>query len=64
MIIIAGHYRVDAAARDALIDTFRDLVTRSRAAHGCLDVAITADSVDPERVDMFEVWRDAAALDA
>lgn len=62
-VIIAGHYLVDAERRDEVVARFADLVTRPRAAYGCIHVAITADSVDPERINNVEVWRDAAALD-
>ena len=62
-VIIAGHYRVDAAQRDAVVVAFTDLVTRSRQADGCIDCAITADSADEERINMIEIWRDADALD-
>jgi quinol monooxygenase YgiN len=51
MLIIAGHYFVDAAQRDAYVEAFHDLVQRARAAPGWLDVAITADAVDPGRVN-------------
>ncbi|WP_116953463.1 putative quinol monooxygenase [Jiangella endophytica] len=62
MIIIAGHELVAAEQRDAFVATFRDLVTRARDFDGCIHVAITADSVDPERVNVIEVWRDADAM--
>ena len=62
MIIIAGHELVDAARRDTFVAAFRDLVTRARDFDGCIHVAITADSVDPERVNVIEVWRDDEAL--
>lgn len=40
-------------------------MTRSRAlaTRRCLDVAITADSVDPGRVNIFECWESQAALE-
>jgi len=63
MVIIAGHEIVDPAARDAHVAAFRDLVTRARAFDGCRHVAITADSVDPARINTVEVWADADALD-
>ena len=63
MIIIAGHELVDAAKRDSVVDAHRDLVSRARAFDGCMHVAITADSVDPERINSVEVWRDADAMD-
>lgn len=64
MIIIAGHLLVEPAERDAYVAAHRDLVTRARAFDGCLHVAITADSVDPARIDNVEVWRDVDALDS
>jgi quinol monooxygenase YgiN len=62
MIIIAGYELVSAKQRDTWVAAFRDLVTRAREFDGCLHVAITADSVDPERINTIEVWRDAEAL--
>jgi hypothetical protein len=48
MLIIAGHVTV---------------VRRARAAPGCLDVAITADPLDPGRVNNLERWESADHLD-
>ena len=64
MIIIAGHELVDAEKRDDFVAAFRDLVTRARDFDGCIHVAITADSVDPERVNVIEVWRDTKAMNS
>lgn len=63
MVIIVGHEIVDPAERDAIVAAHRDLVIRARAFDGCLHVAITADSVDPARIDNVEVWTDAEALE-
>lgn len=62
MIIIAGYELVDAHERDKIVEAHRDLVTRARAFDGCIHVAITADSVDPERINSVEVWRDAEVM--
>lgn len=65
MIIIAGHSRArDVIERDAAVAAFVSMVERARAQDGCLDMAISADSVDAERVNILECWRDQAALDA
>lgn len=64
MWIIAGHITVDASERDRFVETHLDLVRRARAAPGCLDVAITADPVDPRRVNNFERWESWNALEA
>jgi len=50
--------------RDRFVDAHRDLVERSRASDGCIHLAITADSVDPRRVNNVEVWTDSDALEA
>ena len=64
MIIIAGHLLVDEADRDKYVDAHRDLVDRARAFDGCIDLAISADTVDPRRINNFEVRRDSEALDS
>jgi quinol monooxygenase YgiN len=64
VLIIAGHYHVEAEQRDAYVAAFADLVRRARAAPGCLDVAITADPVDPRRVNNYERWESEDALAA
>jgi len=63
MIIIAGYELVDAMERDTYVAAHRDLVSRARKFDGCIHVAITADSVDPERINSVEVWRDAEVMD-
>lgn len=62
MIIIAGYELVDAEQRDSVVAAFRDLISRAREFDGCIHAAITADSVDPERINTVEVWRDAEVL--
>ena len=64
MLIIAGHVRVPEADRDTYVAAFHDLVERGRTADGCLDVVISADPVDPGRVNVFERWESQEVLDA
>ena len=64
MVIIAGHELVDASDRDRYVDAFKNLVQRCRAFEGCIEVWITADSVDPARVNTIEIWESSDALDA
>ena len=63
MIIIAGYELVEASERDTCVAAHRDLVARAREFDGCIHVAITADSVDPERINSVEVWQDAEVMD-
>jgi quinol monooxygenase YgiN len=37
---------------------------KARGAAGCLDFAITADLIDPGRVNLFERWESQAAVKA
>jgi quinol monooxygenase YgiN len=64
MWIIAGHVTVDVDTRDAFVEAHRDLVERARQAPGCLDVAITADPVDPGRINNYERWETWDAIEA
>jgi quinol monooxygenase YgiN len=64
MLIIAGYLEVDASQRDAFVAAHHDLVRRGREAPGCLDLAITADPLDPARVNNFERWESREHLDA
>ena len=64
MWIIAGHITVDEDKRDAFVEAHHDLVRRARQAAGCLDVAITADPVDPRRINNYERWDSWDAIEA
>jgi len=64
MVIIAGHLEVDPDDRDRYVTAPQDLVRRARHAPGCLDLAITADALDPTRVNNFERWQSVEQLDA
>jgi quinol monooxygenase YgiN len=57
MLIIAGHLLVDAADRDDYVEACVRVVEAARAAPGCLDFSITADSLEPTRVTVYERWR-------
>jgi quinol monooxygenase YgiN len=65
MIIIAGHSRARTSTeRDAAVTAFADMIERARKQDGCLDLSIAADPIDPERINVFECWRDQASLKA
>ncbi|HTW35618.1 MAG TPA: antibiotic biosynthesis monooxygenase family protein [Rhizomicrobium sp.] len=64
MIIIAGYTLTEADKRDRAVAAHADMVARARGHDGCIDLAISADAIDPERINIFEQWRDQAALDA
>ena len=62
MLIIAGHIRVGAEERDGYVAECEEVVRAARAADGCLDFSITADTLEPDRIDIFERWESEAEL--
>ena len=65
MLIIAGTLTVDAAQRQAMLDSVAPMVrSESRAEAGCHEYVFTADPHDPSLVRLFEMWESQDALDA
>lgn len=64
MVIVAGHIIVDPSQRDDYLSGCVDVVRQGRAATGCLDFALSADLVDPGRVNILERWESQAAVEA
>jgi quinol monooxygenase YgiN len=56
MLIIAGHLVVDPADRDSYVADCVKVVEAARASAGCLDFALTADTTDPARINVYERW--------
>ena len=64
MIIVAGHLFVDPAERDAYLDGCRAVVTAAREAEGCRDFHLSADPIEPGRINVFERWESVPAVEA
>ena len=64
MVIVAGHITVDPELREAYLANSVIIVEKARQADGCLDFTITADLLDPGRVNLFERWESQAAVSA
>jgi quinol monooxygenase YgiN len=64
VVIVAGHLVVDPAQRDQYLSGCVDVVRQARRASGCLDFALSADVVDPGRINIFERWESQAAVEA
>ena len=54
--MVAGHITVDPEQRESYLAGCTSVVEMARRADGCLDFAITADLLDPGRVNLFERW--------
>ena len=64
MVIVAGYLVVDVSQRDSYLAGCKPVVHRARRTQGCLDFAISADLLDPSRIDVFERWESQSAVDA
>jgi quinol monooxygenase YgiN len=63
-VIVAGSLSVDEHARAAYLDSCREVVRAARAAPGCLDFHLSADPLDPARINVFEHWDSLEAVEA
>ena len=63
MVIVAGQIIVEPQQRESYLTDCVSVVERARGAAGCLDFAITADPIDPGRVNVFERWESQQALE-
>ncbi len=64
MVIVAGHVTVEPELRESYLAGCVRIVERARGADGCLDFAMTADLIDPGRVNIVERWASQAAVKA
>ena len=64
MLIVAGHLVVDPQDRDDYLSGCVEVVRQARRAAGCLDFSISADLLEPGRINVFERWESQAAVDA
>ena len=53
MVIVAGYVAVEPQQRESSLAGCVGVVERARGAAGCLDFAITADLIDPGRVNIL-----------
>jgi quinol monooxygenase YgiN len=63
MVIVAGQIFVDAAQRERYLAGCVGVVEQARRAPGCLDFSITADLIDPARINVFERWETREAVE-
>lgn len=56
MLIIAGSVTVAATERDAYVRGCVAVVEAARAHRGCRAFAITADTVEADCIQIYELW--------
>ena len=56
-IIVSGTLHVDPAQRAAYLEARVPILEHARQAPGCLDFSLSADLLDPSRINVYERWR-------
>ena len=64
MMIVAGHLVVVPEERESYLGTCVAVVEQARKATGCLDFTLSADLVQPDRINIFERWESRAAAES
>ncbi|HEY0453687.1 antibiotic biosynthesis monooxygenase family protein [Actinophytocola sp.] len=56
MIIVSGKIYVAPGERDGYLAGCRTVVEQARVAPGCLDFTLSADLLEPGRINIYERW--------
>ena len=64
MIIVSGHLCVDPIERAEYLAGCEDVIREARQAPGCVDFHLSADPLEPDRINVFEQWESADAAEA
>jgi quinol monooxygenase YgiN len=64
VVIVAGYSIVDPAERDDYLSGCVDVVRQARRTPGCLDFSLSADLVEPGRINVFGRRESQAAVEA
>jgi quinol monooxygenase YgiN len=64
VIIVAGFLRVAPDARSQYLSECTEVIRAARDAAGCIDFHLSADPIEPGRINIFEQWESVAAVEA
>jgi quinol monooxygenase YgiN len=64
MLIISGRLFLKPGTRDRFLKCCEPSLCMARRAPGCLDFAVSADIIEPDRANVYEAWADAQSLEA
>jgi quinol monooxygenase YgiN len=64
VLIVCGHLRAVPGGRARLLELSAPAVAAARHTDGCRDYAVSPDLLDPDRVNILELWDDPLALAA
>jgi quinol monooxygenase YgiN len=64
VVIVAGHLVVDPERCDDYLSGCVEVVRQARRTARCLDFSLSADLLEPGRINIFERWESVAAVEA
>ncbi len=64
MVIVSGWLRVRPDDRDAYLAGCRAVIAAARRAAGNVGFYMSADPIEPDRINVFEQWESASAIEA
>jgi quinol monooxygenase YgiN len=64
MIIVSGHLFVDPSERAEYLAGCEDVIRQARRAPGCVDFQLSADPLEPDRINVFEQWQSVESVEA
>lgn len=62
LILVAGKIYVSAGKQDEFVRLSTDAVSQARKLPRCIDFAVSVDPLEPDRVNVFELWETEQAL--
>lgn len=63
MIIVAGALQVDDTERQAYLESCLEVIVAARLSPGCIDFHLSADPIEPGRINVFEQWESVEAVE-
>ena len=63
-IIVAGKLAIKPGYRDEFVEKSCEAILQARENHECEDFSVSPDSIDSNRVNIFEKWSSQSALEA
>ncbi len=62
MLIVSGQLYIRKGSRQEFLEASYEAMILARKAPGCKDFVVAADPVEPERVNVYEVWESEEQL--
>lgn len=64
MIIVSGQITVDPESQGGYLDECREVIVAARQAPGCVDFHLSADPLEPGRINIYEHWESVEAVES